>query len=140
MMIKITSFKLFISSSIFLLILTTSCSKTIEIEDLQGKWNYISIKNADPEDIITDAEVKIQNPSIFFSTNNDLIIEWGAKQISHGKFNIDGKMIRYTEFLEGGRTREFPFLIIKLNENELVFQTMEKNFTRVSAKKNANKL
>jgi hypothetical protein len=132
--------KLIISLNVALIVFVTSCSKTIEIGDLQGKWNYISIKNADPEDIIRDAEVKIQNPSIFFSSNNDLIIEWGAKQISHGKFKLDGKIIRYTEFLEGGRTREFPFLIIELNESDLVFQTMEKNFTRVSAKKNANKL
>jgi hypothetical protein len=132
--------KLIISLIFVIIIFVTSCSKTIEIKDLQGKWNYISIKNADPEDIITDAEVKIQKPSIFFSSNNDLIIEWGAKQISHGKFRLDGKIIRYTEFLEGGRRRDFPFLIIELNENELVFQTMEKNFTRVSAKKNANKL
>lgn len=132
--------KLIIGLNFALIIFVTSCSKTIDIKDLQGKWNYISIKNADTEDIITDAEVKIQNPSIFFSSNNDLIIEWGAKQISHGKFRLEGKIIRYTEFLEDGRTREFPFLIIELNESDLVFQTMEKNFTRVSAKKNAIKL
>jgi hypothetical protein len=48
---------------------------------------------------------------------------------------MDGKMIRYTEFLEGGGKREFPFLIKELGEKELVFQTMEQNYTRVKAKK-----
>jgi hypothetical protein len=138
-MIKANSIKLFISSSISILILLTSCSKSIDAADLYGRWDYISIKNADPEDIMTDAEVKSQKPYIIFKSNNELMISWADKQISQGNFKMDGKMIRYTENLAGGRTRDFPFLITKLTENELVFQTMEKNFTRVSAKKNANK-
>ena len=134
-MIKANSIKLFISSSISILILLTSCSKSIDAADLYGRWDYISIKNADPEDIMTDAEVKSQKPYIIFKSNNELMISWADKQISQGNFKMDGKMIRYTENLAGGRTRDFPFLITKLTENELVFQTMEKNFTRVSAKK-----
>ena len=44
-------------------------------------------------------------------------------------------MIRYTEDLPGGQKREFPFLIKSLSEKELVFQTMEQNFTTVTALK-----
>ena len=89
--------------------------------------------NADPEDITSDEKLKHASPKIHFSESQELKIEWGGEQISSGKFKLDGKMIRYTETLEGGRTREFPFLINKLTETELVFQTMEKNYTIVTA-------
>jgi len=98
-----------------------------------GRWNYIKVVNADPEDITSDEELKHASPAIIFTETNDLIIEWGGKQLSSGKYKLDGKMIRYTESLEGGRTREFPFLISKLTDTELVFETMEKNYSRVTA-------
>ncbi|MFA6945339.1 MAG: hypothetical protein WC220_05495 [Pedobacter sp.] len=116
-----------------LTLLFTSCIGTVDQADLYGRWNYITIKNADPEDILTDEEIKQQHPAIIFTQNNDLIIEWGGKQLAHGKYRLDGKMIRYTEYLEGGRRREFPFLISKLTDTELMFQTMEKNYTMVTA-------
>lgn len=116
-----------------LMISLASCTGSIEQKDLYGRWNYINVKNADPEDITTDEELKQQSPAIIFTENNDLIIEWGGKQLSHGKYKMEGKMIRYTEFLEGGRTRDFPFLISVLSDGKLVFETMEKNFTRVTA-------
>ena len=111
----------------------SSCTSSIEQKDLLGRWNYIKVVNADPEDITSDEELKQASPAIIFTETNDLIIEWGGKQLSRGKYKLDGKMIRYTESLQGGRTREFPFLISKLSDNELVFQTMEKNFTLVTA-------
>lgn len=116
-----------------LFIFFASCSGSIEQNDLYGRWNYVKVVNADPEDITSDEEIKQQSPAIIFTASNELFIEWGGKQLSHGKYRLDGKMIRYTESLEGGRTREFPFLITKLSETELMFQTMEKNFTRVTA-------
>ena len=118
-----------------LLIFFASCSGSIEQKDLYGRWNYVKVKNADPEEIMTDDEVKLQSPAIIFTKNNDLIIEWDGKKLSHGKFRMDGKMIRYTEFLDGGRKREFPFLIEKISDTELVFVTMEKNYTRVTARR-----
>lgn len=116
-----------------LLLFFFSCNKSIEQEDLYGKWKYVKVVNADPEDITSDEELKQASPAIIFTETNDIIIEWGGKQLSKGKYKLDGKMIRYTESLEGGRTREFPFLISKLSDNELVFQTMEKNYTVVTA-------
>ena len=118
---------------IFCILLCSSCSFEIEKNDLLGRWNYIKVVNADPEDITSDEELKQASPAIIFTESNDLIIEWGGKQLSKGKYKLDGKMIRYTESLEGGRTREFPFLISKLSDTELVFQTMEKNYTVVTA-------
>lgn len=117
----------------FLIISLASCTGSIEQKDIYGRWNYINVKNADPEDITTDEELKQQSPAIIFTETNDLIIEWGGKQLSHGKFKMDGKMIRYTEYLEGGRTRDFPFLISQLSGDKLIFETMEKNYTRVTA-------
>lgn len=118
-----------------LMISLSSCTRSIEQKELYGRWNYVSVKNADPEEITNDEEIKQQSPAIIFTETNDLIIEWGGKQLSHGKYKMDGKMIRYTEYLEGGRTREFPFLIRELTDKELVFETMEKNYTRVKALK-----
>ena len=116
-----------------LLLCFSSCNNSIEQENLLGRWNYIKAVNADPEDITSNEELKQASPAIIFTETNDLTIEWGGKQLSKGKYKLDGKMIRYTESLEGGRTREFPFLISKLSDNELVFQTMEKNYTVVTA-------
>ena len=123
-------FKMFFFCYFFLFL---SCSGSVDPKDLYGKWNYVKVVNADPEDITSNEKLKHASPKIHFSESQELKIEWGGEQISSGKFKLDGKMIRYTETLEGGRTREFPFLINKLTETELVFQTMEKNYTIVTA-------
>jgi len=125
-----------IKIGIFAILVTfTSCSESIKSEDLYGRWDYVSVENFNPPDSLTSNELIQQEPSIVFSKGNNLVIEWGGKQLSHGTYKMDGKMIRYTESLEGGRKREFPFLIKELSKNELVFETMEQNFTRVKAKK-----
>jgi hypothetical protein len=118
---------------LFCVLLSSSCSFEIEKNNLLGRWNYVKVVNADPEELTSDEELKQASPAIVFTETNDLIIEWGGEQISNGKYKLDGKMIRYTETLEGGRTRAFPFLINKLTDSELVFQTMEKNYTIITA-------
>ena len=123
-------FKIFFYFTLFLFL---SCSGSVDPQHLYGAWNYVKVVNADPEDITSDEKLNHASPKIHFSESQELKIEWGGEQISSGKFKLDGKMIRYTETLEGGRTREFPFLINKLTETELVFQTMEKNYTIVTA-------
>jgi len=112
-----------------------SCSNAINEDQLYGRWNYISVENFNPPESLSREELIAQSPSITFSKNNKLVIEWGGKQLSHGTYRMDGKMIRYTESLESGRKREFPFLINELGDKVLVFQTMEQNYTRVKAKK-----
>ncbi len=122
----------FISFSVLII---ASCSNAIDADELYGKWDYIEVENFNPPDSLSREELIAQSPSITFSKDNKLVIEWGGKQLSHGTYSMDGKMIRYTEFLEGGIKREFPFLIKALGDKELVFQTMEQNYTRVKAKK-----
>ena len=122
----------FISFSALVL---ASCSNAIDEDQLYGRWNYIAVENFNPTDSLSRDELTAQAPAIVFSIDNKLVIEWGGKQLSHGTYRLDGKMIRYTEFLEGGIKREFPFLIKELGDKELLFQTMEQNYTRVKAKK-----
>lgn len=121
--------------AVILFSLLSGCSNSIKPEELYGRWNYIKVTNSKPEESLTAAELSAQAPAITFSKDQRLVIEWGGKPLSYGKFRMEGPMIRYTETLEGNRTREFPFLITKLTEHELVFQTMEQEFTTVTAKK-----
>lgn len=120
---------------ILTIILFTSCSGSVKPEQLQGTWDYVRVDNSNPEDSLTTNEIKLQRPSITFSPNSDLIIEWGGKQLSHGKFRLEGRMIRYTELLDGGQKREFPFLIKTITDSALVFVTMEQTYTKVTAVK-----
>lgn len=122
----------FISFSALVL---ASCSNAIDEDQLYGRWNYIEVKNFNPPDSLSRDELTAQAPAIVFSIDNKLVIEWGGKQLSHGTYKMDRKMIRYTEFLEGGGKRDFPFLINELGDKVLIFQTMEQNYTRVKAKK-----
>jgi hypothetical protein len=123
----------YISCSLALLF--ASCSSSIQPEELYGRWNYTKVYNADPRDSLPAGELELQAPAIIFSKDNKLVIEWGGKPLSQGKFKMEGKMIRYTEDLGSNKTRDFPFLIKSIDNEELVFETMEKNFTRVTAKK-----
>ncbi len=117
----------------------SSCSNDIKPEQLYGRWNYIEVINADPEDKLPEGELESKAPVIIFNKNDSLTIEWGGKKISAGKFRMDGRMIRYTEDLPNNQKREFPFLIKSLNETELVFQTMVQNSTTVTARKGIGK-
>ena len=127
--------RLFQNACAIVFLVSTSCSNTIKPEELYGRWNYVKVDNINPQDTLADGELELQSPAIIFNDKQDLIIEWGGKKLSSGKFRVEGKMIRYTEDLPGGQKREFPFLIKSLNDKELVFQTMEENFTTVTALK-----
>lgn len=113
-----------------------SCSSTIKPEDLYGEWKYVSILDVyNPSESTTAEEIAANSPSINFDKNNKLVIIWGGKPLSHGKFKMEGKMIRYTENLPGGKFREFPFLVSKLTKEELIFETMDKEAIRVTARR-----
>ena len=127
--------KLFTVILVLIFLFLSSCSNSIAPEDLYGRWKYIMVTNSNPEESLTVGEIRQQAPSITFSKNQELVIEWGGKRLSYGKFRMEGRIIRYTETLDGNRTLEFPFLITKLTDNELVFQTMEQEFTTVTAEK-----
>jgi hypothetical protein len=123
--------------SLFLLMCCfTACKSSINADDLYGKWKYIKIeKPKDPQDVIKDADVAAQSPYIQFSKDSALVIMWGGKVLSHGKFTIDGHNIRYTESLPDGTTRQFPFWVSKLTDRDLIFETTGENASRVTAVK-----
>jgi len=120
-----------------LLLLFGSCGTSVKPDNLYGKWKYIKVENpnANPPDSVSSADLAAQAPSIQFSKNNDLIINWGGKVLSHGKFRTEGQNIQYTETLADGKTRAFPFWVSKLTDKELVFETKGADGSRVTAVK-----
>ena len=124
---------LYITTAILLFF--ASCKSSINPEDLYGKWKYIKVENphATPPDSVSSSDLQAQAPYIQFSKSNDLVIIWGGKILSHGKFKTDGKNIRYTEGLPDGKTREFPFWVMKLTDKEIVFETLGADGSRVTA-------
>src|ERR1700726_3558031 len=100
---------------VFLLLLV-SCKSSIKPSDLLGKWKYTKVEHpkTDPPDSLSKSELQIAAPYIKFS-NNNLVIMWSGKILSHGTFVMDGDNIRYTEFLPEGGKRQFPFWISKFD-------------------------
>lgn len=126
----------FISITI-LLFLAVSCKPSVSIDKLYGKWKYIKVENpnARPPDSIRSAELKYQAPFIQFTKNKDLIIIWGGKILSHGKFSIDGYNIIYNESLPDGKKRAFSFWVSKLTDTDMIFETKGEDGSRVTAVK-----
>lgn len=123
----------FFSIYAMIALLMISCTRKINKEDLYGKWTYTRVQNFNPIDSLSSFDLQKERPAIVFSADSNLLIEWGGKKLSFGTYRMDGKMIRYTEVLEAGRKRSFPFLIKEFENNKLVFETMEQNPTRVTA-------
>ena len=129
------SMKYLILLSIFVSLFFASCGLTVKPENLYGKWKYIKVENpnASPPDSVSHDDLAAQAPSIQFSRNNDLVINWGGKVLSHGKFRTEGQNIQYTETLADGKTRTFPFWVSKLTDKDLVFETKGTDGSRVTA-------
>ena len=122
---------------IILVLIVTACKPTITPEKLYGKWKYIKLENprANPPSTEPEWKLKMENPSIEFTKNNELIILWEGKVLSHGTFRVDEKNILYKEVLPDGNTREFPFHVSKFEDNQMVFETLGTEGTRVTAVK-----
>ena len=121
----------------FCILILAACSGSVSQEKLVGKWDYIQIENlnSQSEDSTTVADLKAARPYIQFSNANKLQIFWAGKLLSTGNYRIDGKMLRYTEMLPDGAKRDFPFLVKELSEEQIVFETMTNEGTRVTARK-----
>lgn len=127
----------FYISALLVICLFASCRSSISANDLYGKWKYIKVENpyADPPDSTASGEIAANAPYIQFSQNNTLIMMWGGKVLSRGKFTVDGHNINYTETLPDRSTRQFPFWVSKLTDKEIVFETKGKDGSRVTAVK-----
>lgn len=119
------------------IVVLSSCSQGVTVDKLYGEWKYVKLENpsANPPSTEPDWKLKIEHPSIIFTKNNELTIWWEDKILTHGTFRVDGKNIQYKEVLPDGKTREFPFYVSKLTDNEIVFETMGDDGSRVTAVK-----
>lgn len=127
---------LFCLPVIFLLLLT-SCKSSINPDELYGKWKYIKVEhpNADPPDSLISEILAAQSPSIEFSKNNEYVINWGGKELSHGTFTLNGMNIRIKETMPDGTKREFPFYVSELKDKEIIFYTKGEDGSKVTAVK-----
>jgi len=118
------------------LFLTTACKQGIKQNTLYGDWKYIKIdhpKGDDLTDTISADTLKAAAPYIRFTPQNQLSISWGGKILSHGTYTTNGDNITYTEQLPDGKTRTFPFWVSHLDHKTIVFETLDKNGSRVTA-------
>lgn len=122
---------------LLLFVLTiTACKQGIKADALYGDWKYLKIdkpQSDDPSDTVSTQDLVENAPYISFSRNNELAIHWGGKILSHGTFNISGNNINYTEQLPDGKKRTFPFWVSKLDDKNIVFETMGADGSRVTA-------
>jgi hypothetical protein len=119
---------------VFVAVAFSGCN-SISKDDLYGKWKYVKVEkpNATPPDSVRSSELKYEAPSIQFTKQDSLIIIWGGKVLSHGKFTTKGRNIQYTEQLPDGSNRKFPFWVMELNNNQIVFETSGEDGSRVTA-------
>jgi hypothetical protein len=118
-------------------VLFSSCKPAITSGQLYGKWKYIKVENPNenPPDSIPDYQLIEQAPYIKFTQADSLIIVWGGKVLSHGKFTVSGSNIDFKEDLPDGKKRQFPFLVSRLTKKDLIFETSGIDGTRVTAVK-----
>lgn len=126
--------------NLFILLLSiltlTACKQSIKADALYGDWKYLKIdkpQSDDPSDTVSTEELNENSPYISFSRHNELAIHWGGKILSHGTFNVSGNNINYTEQLPDGKKRTFPFWVSRLDNKNIVFETMGNDGSRVTA-------
>lgn len=122
---------------LFILMVFTGCSGSAKTEDLYGEWKYVKVENPNQggSGITPDEEIKENDPSIRFTSKGELEMIWGGKRLSHGTFELAYPLIVYQENLPDGKSRIIKFLIKKLENDVLVFETREADVIRVTAKK-----
>ncbi|WP_146166591.1 hypothetical protein ABZR88_11905 [Mucilaginibacter yixingensis] len=115
----------------------TACTGGLSADKLYGKWNYVKVDHpkGDATDTVNNDELEANKPYILFKKNDQLEMWWGGKLLSHGSFKTEGKNIQYTEQLPGGQSRTFPFWVSQLDSKTIVFETLDKEGSRVTANK-----
>jgi hypothetical protein len=120
---------------IIFIFLLAACNSGINKDALIGKWNYKSYAYQNKSLNKPLANIKAQQPYIEFKENGSAAIYSSGKVLSFGKYQLDGKIIRFVEDLPNNQKRKIPFLIIELNENQLIFQTMDAEVKVITAEK-----
>ena len=120
------------------LLLLLSCKQKIKLSPAQlyGKWNYIKVAspNAHPPDSVKSEELKTEKPYLLVSKDS-LQLWWGGGILSRGTYTLAGDSIVYKEILPGGQTRVFPFIVSKLSQKDIIFETTGEDGSFVTAVK-----
>ncbi|WP_407426477.1 hypothetical protein [Arcticibacter sp.] len=127
--------RIFYFSVLSLVIVSSACTRSVKDEEVLGIWQYIKIENPNQGEVTPDEELKENDPSIRFSEGNKLEMIWGGKVLSEGTYHIEYPVINYQENLKERGSRKIRFLIKKFEDDILVFQTMEADAVRVTARK-----
>lgn len=126
----------------FLLIISifsfVACQIAPKNKDLIGEWKYTKFECLNQNLDCPTVDLPTMQPSIVFQKNGKAAIYSSGKILSKGTYYLEDEIIRYEEVLPNGQQRKIPFLIKKINQNELVFETMETQVKRVTAKKQKN--
>lgn len=125
--------------SIIVALFISSCNSSVNSENLIGKWVYVKVEftNQNPVIVQEKLDLKDKNPHIIFNENGSAVIYSSGNVISKGKYVLENKIIRYEETLQDGQKRKIPFLIKELNQNKLIFESMEQDVKRITAEKEA---
>ncbi|RZJ76648.1 MAG: hypothetical protein EOO45_01460 [Flavobacterium sp.] len=109
----------------------------VKPEKLFGKWNYIRAYSPEafPPDSVSNTELEELKPYIEFTKPDKLRIIWGGKVLSQGTFTVDGNNIKYKEFFADGQSRQFPFYVSELTDKQIVFETIGKDGSKITAVK-----
>lgn len=122
--------------AILLLFTLSACKPNLKPESLYGTWKYIKVENPNetPPDSVGHEALQEASPSVRITPKDSLIITWGGQILSEGVFTIDHQNIKYTEDIPGGK-RTFPFYVSKIDDKNMVFETLGEQGTRVTAVK-----
>jgi hypothetical protein len=119
-----------------ILLLFAACKPAVKREQLFGTWKYTKLENpyADPPDSLTSYKLQANSPSIRFTKSDSLVIIWSDTVLLKGKFKLDGRNIDFTG-LSSGKSTHFPFIVSKLTDKVIVFETEGADGSRVTAVK-----
>jgi len=122
-------------SVILLLFTLSACKPNLKPAQFYGTWKYIKVENPNetPPDSVGHEALQEASPSVRITSKDSLIITWGGQILSKGVFTIDHQNISYTEDMPGGGKRTFPFYVSKIDDKNIVFETLGEHGTRVTA-------
>ncbi|RVT99843.1 hypothetical protein EOD41_15495 [Mucilaginibacter limnophilus] len=133
--------KIILFSGIIGTVFMLGCKSKVQPEKLYGKWNYIRAysPNANPPDSVSNTELQELKPYIEFTRPDKLRIIWDGKVLSQGTFTLDGDNIRYKEIFADGQSRQFPFYVSELTDKQIIFETVGKDGSKVTAVKDGSR-
>jgi len=123
--------------AILWLFMLSACKPNLKPGSLYGTWKYIKVENPNetPPDSVGHEALQEASPSVRITPKDSLIITWGGQILSKGVFTIDHQNIVYTEDVTGTGKRTFPFYVSKIDDRNIVFETLGEHGTRVTAVK-----